>query len=176
MPQNTLLIGAVLVASLGAISDLRRARIPNGLTYSGLVAALLLRATLLGWSGLLSGLFAVLVASAIFFLLFVLGAMGGGDLKLMASVAAWAGHEHVLFVLIAAALAGGVLSLVYIMFTQRIRTTLRNIFALARFRLTQGLMPHPVLNVRQPGTLRVPFGVAIAMGTLFCTANVIWWR
>ena len=37
------MIGAVLVASLGGVSDLRSARIPNWLTYSGLLTALVLR-------------------------------------------------------------------------------------------------------------------------------------
>jgi hypothetical protein len=32
------------------------------------------------------------------------------------------------------------------------------------------------LNVREVGTLRVPFGVAIAIGTFFCVGNAIWWR
>ncbi len=176
MSQNAFLIGALVIASAGAISDARTARIPNQLTYSGIVIALVFRWLLLGWPGLASGLFAVLVTGAIFFLLFAIGAMGGGDLKLMVSVAAWSGHEHFLYVLIAAALAGGLLSILYVVVKQGIGTTARNVFELVRFRLTSGLLPHPVLNVSQPGTLRVPFGVAIAMGTLLCTANVMWWR
>lgn len=176
MVQNLFLFGAVLVACVGGISDLHSARIPNWLTYSGIVSGLVLRSAVRGWAGLESGSFAVLVAGGIFFFLFVIGAMGGGDLKLMASVAAWAGREHFLFVLIAAALAGGLLAIVYLLFGQGIRATLCNIIDLIRFRLTSGFLPHPVLNVRQPGALRVPFGVAIAMGTLLCTANVIWWR
>lgn len=176
MAQNLFLLGAVLVACVGGMSDLHSARIPNWLTYSGIVFALLLRAVVLGWAGLISGLLALLITFAIFFLLFVMGALGGGDVKLMCSVAVWAGRNHFLFVLIAAALAGGFLAIVYIFFGQGMRTTLRNLFDLTCFRLVSGLSPHPVLNVCEPGTLRVPFGVAIAMGTLFCTANVLWWR
>jgi prepilin peptidase CpaA len=176
MVQNLFLFGAVLVACVGGISDLHSARIPNWLTYNAIVSGLVLRLAVLGWSGLGSGSFAVLVAGGIFFLLFMIGAMGGGDLKLMVSVAAWAGSEHFLFVLIAAALAGGLLAVGYIIFGQGIRSTVRNIVDLICFRLTFGFIPHPELNVCQPGTLRVPFGVAIAMGTLLCTANVIWWR
>ena len=78
------MIGAVLVASLGGVSDLRSARIPNWLTYSGLLTALVLRFVALGWSGFRSGITGLLVAGVFFFLLFVVGAMGGGDVKVMA--------------------------------------------------------------------------------------------
>ena len=176
MLESYFLIGAVLVASLGAFSDLRSARIPNWLTYSGLLAALLVRFAALGWQGLKIGAVGMSVAALFFFVLFVMGAMGGGDVKLMASVGAWAGSHQVLSVLLAAALAGGLLAIVYILCGQGIRRTFWNLMDLIRFRLTSGLRPHPVLNVREAGVLRVPFGVAIAMGTLFCAGNAIWWR
>jgi prepilin peptidase CpaA len=176
MFDNYLLIGAVLVAFVGGASDLRSARIPNWLTYSGVLAALLVRFSMVGWSGLKSGIAGTLVAGVVFFLLFVMGAMGGGDVKLMTAVGAWSGQDHVLSVLIAVALAGGLLAIIYILFGHGLRETVWNIVELIRFRLTSGLLPHPVLNVRRPGTLHVPFGVAIAMGTLFSAGNAIWWR
>jgi prepilin peptidase CpaA len=176
MFDNYFLIGAVLVAFLGGISDLRSARIPNWLTYSGLLAALMLRFSLLGSSAVKSGVMGILVAGVLFFVLFVIGAMGGGDVKLMAAVGAWSGQEHVFSVLIAAVLAGGLLAVIYMLFGGGVRKTVWNIVELIQFRLTSGLLPHPGLNVRQTGAQRVPFGVAIAMGTLFCAGNAIWWR
>jgi len=112
----------------------------------------------------------------LFFVLFVVGAMGGGDVKLIASVGAWAGSANVVPVLLAAALAGGLLAILYMVFGQGIRQTFWNILDLIHFRLTSGFEPHPVLNVREAGSMHVPFGVAIAMGTLFCAGNAIWWR
>jgi len=176
MTENHFLIGAVLIALLGGISDVRSSRIPNWLTYSGLLVALLLRFVGLGWAGFRSGVVGMLVAGVLFCLLFMMGAMGGGDVKLIASVGAWVGNDQVVAVLLAAMLAGGLLAVIYIFFGQRPRQTLRNVFDLIRFRVTSGLTPHPLLNVKQEGTLRVPFGVAVAMGTLFCAGNAIWWR
>ena len=176
MTENHFLIGAVLVAFMGGISDVRTSRIPNWLTYSGLLLALLLRLVVLGWAGLRSGVVGMLVAGILFCILFVMGAMGGGDVKLVASVGAWVGNDQVVSVLLAAALAGGLLAVIYIFFGQGLRQTFWNLLDLIRFRLTSGMSPHPVLNVRQEGTLRVPFGVAVAMGTLFCAGNAIWWR
>ena len=176
MLEKYFLIGAVLVASAGAVSDSRNARIPNWLTYSGLSAALVLRFAVLGWIGLKSGAIGMLVAGGIFFGLFVMGAMGGGDMKLMAAVGAWVGSERVVTILLGAAFAGGFLALVYIVFGRRGRQTLWNLWELIRFWLASGLRAHPALNVREAGSQRVPFGIAIAMATLYCAGNAIWWR
>lgn len=174
--NNIFLIGAVLVALLGGACDLRSARIPNWLTYSGLLSALLFRSTVLGWSGLKNGAIGMGVAGLFLFILFAIGAMGGGDVKLMAAVGAWTGAQQVVLLILSALLAGGLLAIVYVIFSQGVRRTLRNIFDLICFCLTSGLIPHPLLNVCEPGTLRVPFGVAIAIGSLFCAGNAIWWR
>ena len=170
------MICAVLVALGGAVSDIRSARIPNRLTYSALLAALSLRFALLGLSGLKSAAVGMLVAGGLFCVLFVLGAMGGGDMKLMAAVGAWVGSTQVMTLILAAALAGGVLAIGRIIFTKMVGQTLRNIMRLICYRLTSGLQPHPELNVQSLGSQRVPFGVAIAVGALSCAGNAIWWR
>jgi len=170
------LIAAVLVASTGAVCDVRSSRIPNWLTYSSLAAALTLRFVAPGWAGLKGGLVGVLVAGGIFLILFFVGAMGGGDLKLMASVGAWVGSGHVMTILLASAFAGGFLALVHVAFGRQGRQTLWNLLELIRFRLTSGLQPHPRLNVRESSAERVPYGVAIAIATLYCAGNAIWWR
>lgn len=171
-----LFFGAVLVALLGAVTDVRSARLPNRLTYTALVAALILRAALLGWSGLKSGAIGILIAGGLFCVLYILGAMGGGDMKMMAAVGAWVGSTHIWTVLIAIGLAGGVLAVVSIVFHKNLVQTVRNTVLLICYRFSSGLQPHPEMNIQAPGSRRVPFGVAIAMGTLFCAANTAWWR
>src|SRR5215469_17425209 len=166
MIENYLLMGAVLAAVIGGVSDLRSAHIPNWLTYSGTLAALATREVWLGWTGLKGGFAGLLIAAVPFFLLFVIGAMGGGDVKLMACVGAWAGGVHIVSVMITAALAGGLLALLYAIFGQGVGQTARNLYDLTRFHLVSGLRPHPVLNVGTTKALRVPFGVAIAIGTM----------
>jgi prepilin peptidase CpaA len=174
--EKYFLVGAVLVALMGAVIDVRSARIPNRLTYTALPAALMLRTAVLGLSGLKSGALGMLVAGGLFLLLFVLGAMGGGDMKLMAAVGAWVGSTQVVMLILAAALAGGILAIGRIIFSNAVGQTLRNIMHLICYRLTSGLQPHPELNVQSSGSQRVPFGVAIAVGALFCASHAIWWR
>ena len=174
--EKYLLICASGIAIAGAVQDVRGGRIPNWLTYPAILAALAVRSILSGWPGLESGLVGWLVAGGIFYVLFLLGGMGGGDVKLMAAVGAWAGNSQVVAILIAAAIAGGALAVFYMVSRKQLWLTLLNTGELLRHHATVGLKPHPVLNVREPSTMRVPYGLAIAMGTLYCAGNVIWWR
>jgi prepilin peptidase CpaA len=171
-----LLLCALTVATVGGVKDALGRRIPNWLTYSGLIAALLVRIALGGWSELRAGLAGMLIAGGIFFLLFLLGGMGGGDVKLMAAVGAWVGFDQVGIFLMVSALAGGLLAAGYMLVHKQIFETLRNTVELVRHHLTAGIEPHPTLNVQQAGTLRLPYGVAIAIGTFYCVGNAFWWR
>jgi len=171
-----LLLCALTIAIVGAIKDVRRQRIPNWLTYSGLIAALVVRLGLGGWTELRGGLAGMLFAGGIFLLLFLLGGMGGGDVKLIAAVGAWVGLAQVGILLIMSAIAGGLLAVGYALVHKRMLESLRNVVELVRHHLTEGLAPHPTLNVQQAGTLRLPYGLAIAIGTFYCVGNAFWWR
>ena len=171
-----LLICATGISMAGAFHDARSRRIPNQLTLTALLAGFAVRATVGGWVGLESALWGTLLAGGIFFLLFVVGGMGGGDVKLMAAVGAWVGVGQVTPILLASALAGGVLAILYMIAYGTILRTLRNTLILAQHHLTSGLTPHPELNIQESGTTRVPFGVAIAAGTLFCAASALFRR
>jgi len=174
--ERYFLICALGFASVGALNDIRSGRIPNWLTYTSLAAALVVRGAIAGWPGLRSGLQGVALAGGLFLLLFLLGGMGGGDVKLMAAVAGWAGTAQVAALLIASALAGGILALGYVVLGKRIRRTVLNMLELTRHYLSSGVRPHPILNIQDSASMRIPYGLAIALGTLFCVGNAFWWR
>lgn len=161
-----LLDGAVVVALLGAWFDVISARIPNWLTYSALVAGLVVRLGFLGWRGLLEGVLGLLLCGGAFFLLFVIRAMGGGDVKLMGAVGAWVGYRNAGIALIVCALAGGVIALGYVVVLKRYRTTFTNIASLVKFHATQGVRENPELNLSSADAVRMPYGVAIAAGAV----------
>ncbi len=174
--ENYLLMGALVSAMTGAVTDVRTNRIPNWLTYGSLLAALAIRGYLEAWYGLGAGVIGALVGGGAFFLLFVLGGMGAGDVKLMAAVGAWTGARQVLVVMIGSAIAGGVLALFYIVFYRRIGSTVRSMGELIRFHLTTGIGAHPDLNLQSSGVIRVPYGLAIAAGTsyVFWASTNLW--
>ena len=160
-------MGALVCATLGAVSDVRGKRIPNWLTYSSLGAGLLLRTALQGWHGLAQGGLGGLAGGGVFFLFFLVHGMGAGDVKLMAAVGAWVGVQHIALTMVATAIAGAGLAVFYMLFYRRIGSTLQNMGELLHFHLTSGVRPHPEINLQDPAAIRVPYGLAIAMGTFF---------
>lgn len=141
-----ILIGLLALLLLAAAwTDIRSRTIPNWLN-----AAVALLAVPFWWSsgldfwsiGLQIGV-ATLVFAA-FALLFALGAMGGGDVKLVAALALWLPWPAVLALLVLMSLAGGVITG----------------FMVARRRLARGT-----------DKLEIPYGVAIACGGLWVIAQ-----
>jgi prepilin peptidase CpaA len=109
-----------------AVIDLRERRIPNWLTglliLSGLGQSFLPTHTVsLGDSVL--GLFA---AAIVPFVLFVLGAMGGGDVKLMAGLGTWMGPVPALLVLVVEKVIGLIIVLTQAATEGRLRALFHN--------------------------------------------------
>ncbi|HVT89919.1 MAG TPA: A24 family peptidase [Tepidisphaeraceae bacterium] len=109
-----------------AVQDVRTRKIRNWLTFtmalSGLLASMLHRGAVApSQAGL-----GLLVGFAIPFVLFVLGALGGGDVKLLAGVGAWLGPAGAIQVFAAAAIAGMVIVLVQCTYQGKLFALLRN--------------------------------------------------
>ena len=169
-----LLDGAVLIALLGAWFDVTSRRIPNRLTYPAMLVAFVVRFGFLGWRGLLEGLLGLVLCGGVFFLRFVIHAMGGCDVKLMAAVGAWVGYHNAGMALIVCALAGGLIALGYVIVLKRYRTTFSNMLSLIRFHAYRGLHENPGLNLSSAAAVRMPYGVAIAAGAVGTLISTVW--
>lgn len=137
-----LLVGLAIALLFAAFTDLRRRQIDNWLN-----AAIALGAPLFWWASGLSlwpgvaiQLGVALAAFAVFAGLFALKMMGGGDVKLLTALALWIEPSWFLKLLIVMALTGGVLTIV--------------------------LGAWHVMR-RQRDRIKVPYGVAIAIGGLW---------
>jgi prepilin peptidase CpaA len=113
MSTGGLLMCVPMVALLAwaALIDLRDRRIPNWLTVSLALAGL---AQSFSWAHTVPPATAALgfvTGFGITFILFALGALGGGDVKLLAGLGAWLGPTHTLLVFAAAAIIGMVIVL-----------------------------------------------------------------
>lgn len=102
---------AVTIAlSLGvaaAVEDLRRRRVPNWLTAGGVVGGLACAAWG-GWHGLGMAAAGTVVGFLILLPFHWCGAMGGGDVKLMAAYGSLLGPSGILLAAVLAAVIGGV--------------------------------------------------------------------
>src|SRR5271157_1199791 len=174
-PNLVLGVDALMVATVGAVIDVRQHRIPNWLTYPAIGMGIVLRWFFFGWRGLGSAVAGCLLAGGIVFLFYLVRAMGAGDVKLLAAIGSLVGPSDAVVVLAATAISGGVLALLYVIFRRRVGATFRNVGSVLTFHYRSGLRAHPELNLDNPSALRMPYGLAIATGTLYAFLT-IWWR
>lgn len=155
-----------VVAFCAAVMDVRSRRIPNWFTLPTLAGALLLQVTIGGLHALALSFTASLLAGALFLVLFLAGGMGGGDVKLIAAIAAGIGLSNTGALLALTALCGGIIALVVIVWHGRTWHSIQNVGRIVVHHCENGLEPHPELNVRNKRNLRLPYAVAIMAGTL----------
>ncbi len=161
--DSLLISTALLCAGIASVFDVRTRRIPNWLTVGSILIALCLQA-LRGWEGFGLSLLAGLLGGGVLFLFFIAGGMGAGDVKLMAAVCCFTGIRLLPTVLLATALSGAVFALVLAGRNGRIPQTLSNTLDLLEHHRSQGLVPHPEINMAVVPTLRVPYALPILFG------------
>lgn len=156
------------LAVWAAASDIRRLLIPNRVVAA--IAALwpaYAFASVTGGAPLAAALYALAIGVAAFAIgvgLFAARLFGGGDVKLLAAVALWAGPLHVTDFVMATVASGGALALAFL----AVRT--------ARL-MGAAVLPgtaQPTLAQAFRGALKtqVPFGVAIAAGALVVASRL----
>ena len=96
MPELTLsqiifLAAVLLFTSVAAASDFRTRKVPNRLTVPMCLAGLLYQVSFNQLDGLWTALLGFAVGFGAFFVLWMVGAAGGGDVKLMGALGPWLG-------------------------------------------------------------------------------------
>jgi prepilin peptidase CpaA len=109
---RTLLI--VIVGVAGVLEDLTRRRISNWTSGGAVMAGLIVHFAQKGWPGVLHSLFGAAIGFAVFLIFYLLGGMGGGDIKLMAGFGALLGDAHIVPAALLAAISGGLMAAVYL--------------------------------------------------------------
>ena len=149
------------------ILDLRSRRIPNALTVTGAAAALVLRAPH-GWEALGDGLLGIGLGLLLTVPFFLVKALGGGDVKLVAVVGAFMGPVELLGACLLIGLLGGVVALIEAARRGALRTVLINV-AYMLIRLVSPLRRELSPTLTSPEAMTIPYGVPIAVGAL------VWW-
>jgi len=166
MPVTTQIILSA-IAVLAAYFDLRWRTIPNWLVLTGLLSGLALNVFLFGWEGLRSSFFGIGIAMLVYLPLYALRAMGAGDAKLMMAIGSLVGPGTWLFIFFATGILGGIIGLVVIVASKRVKHTLWNVgFLLHRLANLQTPYANSELDVRSDAGLRLPHGAAVALGTI----------
>ena len=166
--HQLLWLWAILVSVEAGWLDWNSRRIPNWLTVPAFFLGIAVRYLIGGWRGAEMGLKGTGLALIVLLPLVLIRALGAGDWKLMGSVGAFLGPRMLLFVLLASIFVSGLMAIVMMIQTKRVKETLRNMAALVHGFLSFGLRTHPEISLENPGLLKLPFGAAVALGTVIC--------
>jgi prepilin peptidase CpaA len=166
----------VLLLSIACWRDVQSRRIPNTLVVAGLALGLLFQVaapsgsglfhpTQAGSLGLASALLGAAVGLGVLMPLYMLRAMGAGDVKLMAMVGAWLGASGVAWAALFTLLAGGVLSVAVMLATRSSRQVFTNLHTM----VAPAIMNSSLRSLNCTGapktTGRLPYAFAITVGT-----------
>lgn len=162
-----ILTTALLLLFLAAavITDLRARIIPNALVLAGALTGLSLAALHPEGIGFLSGLGGLALGLAILLPLYLLRAMGAGDVKLMAMTGAFLGPAAIAEAALWVLLTGGVLALVFSLrrgVARRMAANLREMFFSAAASVQIRSLPD--FSAGPQTAARLPYAVAIALG------------
>ena len=157
-----ILAGAILVALIAGWTDWRSRRIPNWLTVPGFAAGVAANTFLNGWSGLKTSLLGALIGLGLLLPFVLLRSLGAGDWKLAGAIGAFVGTERLISLLLGSVFIAGVMAVALIIYKRRVGQTIRNIghifVSLVTFRL-----PGSRVSLDNPESLKVPYGVALAL-------------
>jgi prepilin peptidase CpaA len=160
------LAAAVVLAA--AVYDVRTRRIPNWLTLTGVLTGIVVNLAHLGVEGLTIALLGLGLAMLVYFPMWMLRAMGAGDVKLMAAIGALIGPRDWFLVFLLTAVYAGIAGFAYAASKGHLGRVFGNVgklvAALARFRAPY--LEHKQLSVASPEALRLPHGASIALGYL----------
>jgi prepilin peptidase CpaA len=158
-------LALLTVAIIGGWSDFRTRRIPNWLNLSGLILGVGLNTLFLQAQGLKLAAAGLGLALLIYLPLYLIRAMGAGDVKFMVAVGALVGPENWLNVFLTTAILGGIASLCLIAARSRLQVTLSNMSTITN-ELMHGRLPFhkdPSLDVHDQRALGLPHGTLIAI-------------
>lgn len=167
--QYTLNCWLVIALVVAAVTDVFQRRIPNLMSYSTILLSFLTYLLIGGLDGLLFSLSGFIFGSLAFFLPYIMGGMGAGDVKLMSAVGAVLGFKMTVVSSLVIAICGGVLALCFIVYRRHFRS-----ISLAF--LSYGIHRDLALLKADSEILhneKIPYGVAIASGVFLLLLYLI---
>lgn len=135
--------------------DLKWRIIPNSMTFLLIIFGFTYNLLSTGIPGLISAFSGFLVGAGFFFIFFLIGGMGAGDVKLMGGIGAVLGLKNVLMALLLTAFAGGIISLMVI-----------SAYCINRKTKLSDRFIFYDLKDKNPLKITFPYSIAIGAGTI----------
>ena len=152
------------VAAVATLTDLFFGKIYNWITVPTAVGGILASYYFLGWAGVGQSLLGLAVGMLLYGWLFGLRVMGGGDVKLLMALGAWAGPEYTAEVALLGILIGGAFAFVMLMVTGRLPGFIRR---LHKFILTVFIKELEVEMPKVDKAFTMPFGIPLSIASVW---------
>ena len=164
---------AVALALIAGWTDWRSRRIPNWLTVPGFVIGVLVNVLADGRAGLKTSLLGAGLGLLVLLPFVLLRSLGAGDWKLAGALGAFVGWQVLVDLLMGSVFVAGAMAVGLVIYKRRFKETLRNIGRLLASMLTLR-MPGAEVSLDNPQSLKVPYGVALALTTLLFGIGKMW--
>ena len=167
------LVPAVALALIAGWTDWRSRRIPNWLTVPGLFVGIAVNVLTSGWVGMKTSLLGAGLGLLVLLPFVFLRSLGAGDWKLAGALGAFVGWQALADLLVFSVLVAGVMALALVIYKGRFKQTMRNIGGMLAS-MGSFHMPGAEVSLDNPESLKVPYGVALALATLVFGFGKIW--
>lgn len=157
-------IAAILISGIAALTDWRAGKVPNWLTYPLLVLGPLAYGIAHGSSGAISSVLGIFVCGLVPMLLWFQGAVGGGDVKMIAAIGAVMGPLRGLEVELISLVVAALYALGRLAWEGKLLGTLANSFFLAL---------NPLLPKKHRRKITPTMMATVRMGGAFFAASVL---
>lgn len=156
--------GCFILLSIAFITDIRSMKIPNIVTVGGMTLGIIFHVIMDGGSGLVFALKGAGIGFGLMLILYFLGAVGGGDVKLFGGVGAWCGIGLTLSTMMYSIFAAGCIGLIILIWRRdlfsRLRGVLSSMFGAV---VLKSLVP---IQANAKGQLQFPFMLAVLPGAV----------
>lgn len=170
------LVAVTLVVA--AVIDGLYLKVPNWLTIPMILSGLVFSFTVSGWNGLGWSLLGTVVGLVLLLIVYSIGGMGAGDVKLLAGIGAWMHVEHTFWIFIATTIVGGVMALAMIAVSGRWKKHFGQMQMITK-EIVDVRDPETLFAIakeRKPRMMLLPYGVPMTIAALgyFATQGLLW--
>jgi prepilin peptidase CpaA len=154
-----------IILLLAFYTDVTKMKIPNSLTLSATFLALLFHGIVSSWQGLLFSVLGLSVGFGLFLLLYLIGAIAAGDVKLFGAIGAWTGIDFVLYSSMYSVVYAGLIGVIILLLRKEFIVRISKLFnSFLRVLLYKDVKE--IRNFKSKDALRFPFMYAVLPGVL----------
>jgi len=171
LTYKEIIIDSVLFLALiiSLITDIKTRKILNIVTYPTILLGIALNTFFYHTAGLKFSLIGFAVGVVLFGIMFILGGLGMGDVKLMGAVGALKGGFFVLQSIVYIGIIGGILTIFFLIWKGTFAQTVKNMF----YMISSPFSKTSKEQVKKMPKIYLPYGPAIVIGIVILYISLI---